>query len=72
VRRDKPAGKEWMREPHVEGVANHGDPESCGDPRERAIEALTGARAGRATEPRNQEFRSPTTLMCRKATRGRA
>jgi RNA-directed DNA polymerase len=37
-----------MKEPHTEGVANHGDPESCVDDREVVGEALTGARAGRA------------------------
>jgi RNA-directed DNA polymerase len=35
-----------MKEPHTEGVANHGDPESCVDDREVAGEALTGACAG--------------------------
>lgn len=40
--------------PYAEGIANHGDPESCGDSREGVIEALTGACAGRAIEPRNQ------------------
>ena len=43
-----------MREPYVEGVATHGDPESCVGVREDGGEALTGARAGRAIEPRNQ------------------
>lgn len=35
-----------MEELHTEGAAIHGDPESCGDGRKTAIEALTGARAG--------------------------
>ena len=35
-----------MEELHTEGPAIHGDPESCGDGRKAAIEALTGARAG--------------------------
>jgi hypothetical protein len=49
--------EEEMEELHTEGVATHGDPESCvGDPRGRS-EALTGARAGRAIEPRNQQVR---------------
>ena len=34
-----------MKEPYVEGVANHDDPESCGVAREGAGEALTGALA---------------------------
>ena len=43
-----------MKEPHVEGVATHSDPESCVTVREDGGEALTGARAGRVIEPRNQ------------------
>src|SRR2546421_11586537 len=31
-----------MKESHSEGVANHIDPESCGEPREGLAEALTG------------------------------
>ena len=42
-----------MREPYTEGVATHGDPESCVAARKGGGEALTGARAGRAIEPRN-------------------
>jgi hypothetical protein len=36
-----------MQESHGEGVAIHPDPESCVVAREGAIEALTGAHAGR-------------------------
>lgn len=36
-----------MREPYGEGVASHTDPESWGCDREGALQALTGARAGR-------------------------
>jgi RNA-directed DNA polymerase len=36
-----------MKEPHIEGLATHDDPESCVGAREGAGEALTGARAGR-------------------------
>ena len=37
-----------MQESHGKGLANHPDPESCvGGRREAAIEALTGAHAGR-------------------------
>jgi hypothetical protein len=46
-----------MREPYTEGVAIHGDPESCVVVREDGGEALTGARAGRAIEPRNHGVR---------------
>ena len=42
-----------MEELHAEGLATHGDPESCAASREGRGEALTGARAGRAIEPRN-------------------
>jgi hypothetical protein len=43
-----------MEELCTEGLVTHGDPESCvDDPRGRG-EALAGARAGRAIEPRNQ------------------
>jgi hypothetical protein len=43
-----------MRELYIEGVAIHDDPESCVGVREGVGEALTGARAGWAIEPRNQ------------------
>jgi hypothetical protein len=46
-----------MQEPYTEGVAIHGDPESCVVVREGGGEALTGARAGRAIEPRNHRVR---------------
>lgn len=36
-----------MKESHGEGLASHTDPESCGGSRKDAIEAWTGARAGR-------------------------
>lgn len=36
-----------MKESHREGIANHSDPESCGDSREAVAEALTGAGTGR-------------------------
>jgi len=57
-----------MKEPHAEGVATHGDPESCGGFREKSAEALTGARVGRVLSRESNLSRSPTTLMCRKAT----
>lgn len=49
--------KEEMEELYIEGLATHGDPESCAASRERRGEALTGARAGRAIEPRNPQDR---------------
>jgi|GraSoiStandDraft_60_1057301.scaffolds.fasta_scaffold1085730_1 hypothetical protein len=42
-----------MEELYVEGLATRGGPESCAASREGRGEALTGARAGRAIEPRN-------------------
>src|SRR6266566_5083085 len=60
--------EEEMEELCAEGLATHGGPESCaGDPRGRG-EALTGARAGRAIEPRNGESGAPTLSNERKAT----
>jgi hypothetical protein len=55
-----------MEELYVEGLATHGGPESCVDvPRGRG-EALTGARAGRAIEPRKPTSGCP---HCRKGGR---
>ena len=57
-----------MEELCAEGLATHGGPESCVDvPRGRG-EALAGARAGRAIEPRNQKSGVPTLSEKRKAT----
>src|SRR5438552_14016185 len=57
-----------MEELYVEGPATHGDPEPCVDvPRGRG-EALVGARAGRAIEPRKPRFGVPTLYKRRKAT----
>ena len=36
-----------MKEPYIEDLASHDDPESCAGIRKGAGEALTGARAGR-------------------------
>ncbi len=48
-----------MEELYAEGLATHGDPESCvNDPRGRG-EALTGARAGRAIEPDSAGINRP-------------
>ena len=52
-----------MEELYAEGLATRGDPESCvDDPRGRG-EALTGARAGRAIEPRNQRVRGADAVQ---------
>jgi hypothetical protein len=58
-----------MEELYAEGVAIHGGPESCVGAREGAGEALTGARVGRAIEPRNHQFGVPTPSPWWKATR---
>jgi hypothetical protein len=52
-----------MRELHVEGPATHDDPESCVGVRKDVGEALTGARAGRAIEPRNQGNRGAQAVI---------
>ena len=61
--------EEELEELYVEGVAIHGGPESCVCAREGAGEALTGARVGRAIEPRNHQFGVPTPLPWWKAIR---
>jgi hypothetical protein len=57
-----------MEELYAEGLATHGDPESCVDVPQGRGEALTGARAGWAIEPRNEAFGVPTLYKRRKAT----
>src|SRR6266487_2427125 len=60
--------EEEMEELYVEGPATHGGPKLCvDDPRGRG-EALAGARAGRAIEPRNQHSGVPTLSRLWKAT----
>jgi len=56
-----------MKEPHTEGLAPHGGPESCVGVRKDDGDALTGVRAGRAIEPRNQGDRGADAV----AKRGR-
>jgi RNA-directed DNA polymerase len=51
-----------MKEPYVEGVANHDGPESCAGVREGVGEALTGVRAGRVLSREINEFEVPTLL----------
>jgi len=52
-----------MEELYVEGLATHGGPGPCVDvPRGRG-EALAGARAGRAMEPRNQFLRGADAVQ---------
>lgn len=49
-----------MQEPHTEGVAIHGVPESCTGGREAEGEALTGARAGEVLSREILDSREPT------------
>ena len=58
-----------MEELYVEGLATRGGPESCVAFRKGRGEALTGARVGRAIEPRNHQFGVPTPSPWWKATR---
>jgi len=51
-----------MKESHRKGVANHPDPESCVASRKAAIEALTGALAGRALSCEIFAFGVPTSF----------
>lgn len=51
-----------MKEPHTEGVATHGVPESCADAREGIGEALTGACTGTVLSREITKFGAPTLL----------
>jgi RNA-directed DNA polymerase len=51
-----------MEEPHTEGVAIHGDPESCTGARESIGEALTGACTGAVWSREITRFGVPTLL----------
>jgi RNA-directed DNA polymerase len=51
-----------MKEPYIEGVATHDDPESCTGGREAGGEALTGARAGTVLSRENRQSGAPTSL----------
>jgi hypothetical protein len=51
-----------MKEPYIEGVANHDGREPCVGVREGAGEASVAVRAGWAIEPRNPHFGVPTPL----------
>ena len=50
-----------MREPHVEGLANHGGPESCVGARKGVGEALTGEGTG---EVSSREIKSSGCRPC--------
>lgn len=57
-----------MKEPYIEGVATHDDPESCTDHRKGAGEALTGARVGWVLSREISQTRVPRELHDPKAT----
>jgi len=57
-----------MEELYVEGLATRDGPEPCVDVCEGVAKRWTGARAGRAIEPRNDRFGVPTLYKRRKAT----
>ena len=52
-----------MEESDTEGLATHSGPESCAGARKGVGEALTGVRAGRAIEPRNQRNRGAHAVI---------
>jgi hypothetical protein len=57
--------RQEMRVLYIEGLATHDGPESCVVVCEGGGEALTGVRAGRAIEPRNQGDRGADVVsMC--------
>ena len=51
-----------MEEPYAEGIAGHGDPESCVVVRKDDGEALTGAHAGTALSRESRHSGVPTLL----------
>jgi hypothetical protein len=59
-----------MKESHRKGVANHPDPESCVASREAAIEALTGAHAGRVLSCEIIATRVPTSFRMAEGNTG--
>lgn len=58
-----------MKEPYIEGVATHGDPESCTAGRKAVREALTGALTGWVLSREISQSRMPRKLCNPKATR---
>src|SRR5664279_4267777 len=53
---------------YIEGVATHDGPESCVDDPQGRGEALTGARVGRAIEPRNKDLRGADAVETAEGT----
>ena len=58
-----------MKEPYIEGIANHDDPESCAGVRKGPDEALTGARMGGVWSREIGQSGVPRSLSDPKATR---
>ena len=57
------------RNSHIEGLATHDDPESCGHARKDVPEALTGAHAGRVLSLEKEfQFQVPRWFRIPKAT----
>jgi hypothetical protein len=52
-----------MKELHVEGLATHDGPESCGGAREGAAEAFDRGTCGPGIEPRNQALQGADAVM---------
>lgn len=61
--------KKRMKEPYIEGIAIHDDPESCVGVREDEVEALTGAVAGWVLSREISQSRKPRKLSNPKAKR---
>src|SRR5882724_3787776 len=51
-----------MKEPHIQGLASHDNPESCLGTRKSAGEALTGAHAGRVLSRENRSNQGADTV----------
>ena len=59
-----------MKEPHIEGVATHDDPESCAAAREGGRRSVDRGTHGLGIEPRKQAVRgADAVILMRKATR---
>jgi hypothetical protein len=53
-----------MQESHTEGLATHGDPESCIVARKSGGEALTGENVGRVSSRENFHPRADALMLC--------
>jgi hypothetical protein len=52
-----------MKELHVEGLATHDGPESCGGSREGTVEAFDRGTCGPGIEPRNQTIQGADAVI---------